>query len=118
MRSTLTVEESQERIDRLKQAIEAAKEAREYTRADVLQNCLKKEERAHKRIEARQAQADMEAKIAECERERESEQMAIVQSVDDRLAQLEEYYAERYKELQETQSVMAQHAGDRVVLKL
>ena len=24
----------------------------------------------------------------------------------------------RYKELQETQSVMAQHAGDRVVLKL
>ena len=100
MRSTLTVEESQERIDRLKQAIEAAKEAREYTRADVLQNCLKKEERAHQRIEARQAQADMEAKIAEYENERESEQKAIVQNVDDRLAQLEEYYAERYKELQ------------------
>ena len=100
MRAGLTVEESQERVDRLKQAIEAAKSRREYTRADVLQACLRKEERAHQRLLARQEQTDVQEKIAECESEREAEQNSIISSVDERLAQIKQYYTLRYKELQ------------------
>ena len=101
MTKRVTLEESEDKVNHLKEAIETAKAKRDYDRAAVLQTFLKKELETYNKLLARQSQTNIGQKMAKAEEEREEEQEKISDSVNERLSQIKEYYTQRYEELEQ-----------------
>ena len=101
MTKRLTLEESEDKVNHLKEAIETAKAKRDYDRAAVLQSFLKKEMETYNKLLQRHSQTNLSQKMAKCEEEREEEQNKVSDSVNERLSQIKEYYTQRYEELEQ-----------------
>jgi hypothetical protein len=95
-----SLEQSESQLKELRQAIQSALATRDYELATELQSVLHRTTAKCDQLRQRQADAELDRQIADLEQTRESEQAAVLASVNERLVAVRQYFGKAYDEIE------------------